>query len=111
RIAESESRKLAADYRQITDNERRETDGIQIFRRHTRDGGNGDLFDSRHEFGEVVVWQVVQRELGDGARDLFRRLEITRVALRQGGDRHRQFVPGRGRRASDCGDLADRLFD
>src|SRR4029453_7116059 len=107
RIAESESRKLAADYRQITDNERRETGGIEILRRHTRDVENSDLFDSRHEFGEVVVWQVVQRELGDGARDLLRRLEITRVALRQGGDRHRQFVLGRRPRASNCGDLPD----
>ena len=64
-----------------------------------------------HELLEVVVGQIVERELQGGAPDLLAGLEAARVAARQRRDAERELVGGDRTRAADAGDLADRFAD
>ena len=70
-----------------------------------------DALDPRHELREVVVGQIVERELHRRARDLLGGLEAARVAARERRDAERELVGGDRTRAADAGDLADRLLD
>ena len=80
-------------------------------RRDTRHIVDGHLLDPGHELREIIVGQVVERDLRDGARDLLGGLEVARVAARQRRDAKRELL-GRDRpRAANGGDLVERLLD
>ena len=85
--------------------------GIEVFGGRARDVAGGDPLDARDELHEVVVRQIVERDLRHGAGDLFGGLEVARVAARERGDAERQLVGGDRPRAANRGDLADRLLD
>ena len=69
------------------------------------------LLDPRDELGEVVVGQVVERELHDAARNLLGGLEVARVAARERRDAERELVARDRPRSADAVDLADRFLD
>lgn len=90
-LPEIEMGEILAYLIQIADDDRGQAVWIEI------PGGNlCDLvwcngFDTRDELGIVIVRQVEQRDLGDRTSNLIKRLEVSRVSPRQGGNAHRQF--------------------
>ncbi len=73
--------------------------------------GHGTPLDSRDELREVVVRQVVQRDLRDGARDLFRGFEVARVSARERGQPERELLRRDRPPPADGIDLVERLLD
>src|SRR6187431_3224519 len=111
RFAEAEAAQIPADDVEIADDERRQTRRIEVACHHPRHLVAGDALDPRDELLEIVVRQVVERELQGGAPDLLAGLEAARIAARQRRDAERELVGGDRTRAADAGNLADRFAD
>src|SRR5262249_52221086 len=84
--AEPEASEISANDVGIADDERGQPAGVEVPGHYIRDIVGRDPLRARHVLVEVVVRQIVERELRNGACDLIGRLEVPRVSARQRRD-------------------------
>src|SRR5690349_17577915 len=92
RYTKLEAPEIIRDRVVIANHQRGEPRWVEMLRGHTRDVVGRYTFDTRHEFGEIVVRQIVERDLRGRARDLLSGFKVPGVAARQCRHAQCQFV-------------------